>query len=75
MRKACTSTTDSFLYIYAVVKVPTACASVTKIEDESSLLPSEFVSDNFTASQKDIEEVEEGMKKLGLRNSQTADEG
>lgn len=35
----------------------------------------EFVSDNFTASTQDIEEVEEGMKKLGLKSASVPDEG
>ncbi|XP_065202347.1 synapse-associated protein of 47 kDa isoform X1 [Planococcus citri] len=56
------------------VNVPNACASMTRLEDESSQITAEFVSDNFTASQKDIEEVEEGMKKLGMRSSPTTEE-
>lgn len=62
-------------YIFTLVKVTSACASAAKVEDESSQIPAEFVSDNFTASQKDIEEVEEGLKKLGMRSSQIAEEG
>lgn len=63
------------MYYFLLVNVPNACASMTRLQDESTHATAEFVSDNFTVSQKDIEEVEEGMKKLGMRSSPTTDEG
>ncbi|KAK7580529.1 hypothetical protein V9T40_001158 [Parthenolecanium corni] len=49
-----------------------ACLDFKALDDPSTM--TEFVSDKFAASSKDIEEVEEGMKKLGLKSASVPDE-
>lgn len=59
--------------MYFILASEAACVNFKVLDDPSTI--TEFVSDNFTASSKDIEEVEEGMKILGLKNASVPDEG
>ena len=43
---------------------------ITPVGDERGLSETGFVSEEFPASSDDIREVEEGMKKLGIKTDQ-----
>lgn len=59
--------------VYFILASEAACVDFKALDDPSTM--TEFVSDNFAASSEDIEEVEEGMKKLGLKSASVPDEG
>lgn len=71
----------SLLFVIYITLIPVcfilaseaACLDFKALDDPSTM--TEFVSDKFAASSKDIEEVEEGMKKLGLKSASVPDEG
>ncbi len=60
----CLVLTLAYIILLRLVDSAAACTNFEVSEDNAAL---EFVSDNFVASPKDIEEVEEGFKKLNMK--------